>query len=241
MGALTPYNLLRCYAVGHFPMANDRDDPTIYLVDPEQRGIIPLEAFHVPRSLRKLIRQRPFELRVNSSFPEVIRACSEPTLDRPRTWLNDELIGLYIELFELGHAHSVEMWREGGLVGGLYGVSLGAAFFGESMFSRERDASKVALVELVGRLRAGGFRLLDTQFVTDHLKRFGAVEISRSRYRERLRHALTLNGHFPTDRCWFADNVLQTPYPPSPGATGSSGGAGCSGSMGASQRSTQTS
>ena len=187
---LTPELLLAAYARGRFPMAGDRDDPNIHWIEPLRRGVLPLESFHVPRSLRKLVRKRPFELKIDTAFGAVINACAEPTPDRPRTWLNDALIDLYVVLHRRGHAHSVETWRDGRLVGGLYGLKLGGAFFGESMFSRERDASKVALVELVARLRAGGFRLLDTQFVTDHLRSFGALEVPRLQYHKMLEAAL---------------------------------------------------
>lgn len=197
MQALPPELILSAYANGLFPMAKDRHDPTIHWLDPIRRGIIPLDRFHLPRSLRKVLRREPFELRVDTAFERVIEACAEATPERPRTWLNDELISAYIALARRGFAHSIECWRQDRLVGGLYGVALGAAFFGESMFSRERDASKVALVELVCRLRAGGFELLDTQFVTDHLKRFGAVEISRQDYRIRLRRAMVRRAVFP--------------------------------------------
>jgi leucyl/phenylalanyl-tRNA--protein transferase len=187
---LTPELLLTAYARGRFPMAGDRDDPEIHWIEPLRRGVIPLDGFHVPRSMRKLIRQQPFELRIDTAFAEVIDACAEPTPERPRTWLNDELLALYKAVHHLGHAHSVECWQDGRLVGGLYGIRLGAAFFGESMFSRVRDASKVALVELVARLHAGDFLLIDTQFVTDHLVRFGAMEIPRAEYKRRLAAAL---------------------------------------------------
>jgi leucyl/phenylalanyl-tRNA---protein transferase len=226
MRVLTMHDLLRCYARGEFPMANDRHDPTIYLINPEHRGIIPLDGFHMSRSLRRTVRRRPFTIRVDSAFARVIRACAEPTAERPSTWLNDGLIELYTALFEHGHAHSIECWDRERLVGGLYGVSLGAAFFGESMFSRERDASKIALAELVGRLRAGGYELLDTQFVTSHLRRFGAIEVPRSLYRLRLRQALGRPARFPKDDqpfgLWVADGSA-------------------SGSMGALQPSIQTS
>jgi leucyl/phenylalanyl-tRNA--protein transferase len=205
---LTPERLLRCYALGCFPMADDRDDPDIYLVDPEERGILPLDSFHVSRSLRKAVRRAPFELRVDSDFRQVIEACAAPSAVRDRSWLNAGLIDLYCALHEAGHAHSVESWRDGQLVGGLYGVSLGAAFFGESMFSRATDASKVALVELVGRLRAGGYQLLDTQFVTDHLASFGAVAIPRIDYRRMLRRALEQPRSFPTEPQGFAPLVV---------------------------------
>jgi leucyl/phenylalanyl-tRNA--protein transferase len=196
MLALTPDLLLCAYASGLFPMANDRHDPTIHWIEPRRRGVLPLDRFHQPRSLRRLIRRGRFEVRVDQAFPEVIEACAEPRPERPRTWLNDELIALYCTLHRQGHAHSVESWSDGRLVGGLYGVSLGAAFFGESMFSHQRDASKVALVALIERLRAGGYALLDTQFVTDHLRQFGAVEIPREAYQLELRRALELPAAF---------------------------------------------
>jgi leucyl/phenylalanyl-tRNA---protein transferase len=208
--------------------------------------VLPLERFHVPRSLRKAVRQKRFKIRIDTAFPRVIRLCAEATAERPRTWLNDGLIELYTALFEMGHAHSVECWEAGELVGGLYGISLGAAFFGESMFSRRRDASKVALVELVGRLRAGGFELLDTQFVTDHLRQFGAIEIPRAAYHLRLRTALARSARFPRDDqpfgLWVADGVSGGGV--SGGAAGSSGpvsGDGSSSSSGSSQARTQTS
>lgn len=196
MRVLTLHELLRCYARGEFPMANDRHDPTIYLINPERRGIVPLDRFHVPRSLRKPIRRGLFEIRVDTAFPQLIRACAEATDLRPRTWLNDGLIELYIALARHGYAHSVECWSEGKLAGGLYGVSLGAAFFGESMFSRVPNASKVALVELVGRLRAGGYELLDAQFVTDHLRQFGTVELNREEFHRLLEKALDIEADF---------------------------------------------
>lgn len=204
MLVLTPHRLLRCYATGRFPMADGRHDPVIYLVDPERRGILPLDRFHVPRSLRRTIRRGGFELAVDRDFRAVIEACAEATPARPTTWLNDELIELYVELARLGHAHSVEVRAQGRLVGGLYGVALGAAFFGESMFSRVTDASKVALVELVARLRAGGFRLLDTQFVTEHLRRFGAIEIPRAAYLLELKAAIARPARFPKEPQGFA-------------------------------------
>jgi len=217
MRVLTLHELLRCYARGEFPMANDRHDPTIYLINPERRGVIPLDRFHVPASLRRIVRRGTFEIHVDRDFAQVIRACAEPTDERPRTWLNDGLIELYTALHEHGHAHSVECWAGGELVGGLYGVSLGAGFFGESMFSRARDASKVALVELVGRLRAGGYELLDTQFVTDHLRRFGAIEIARAAYQARLRQALARRARFPRDGqpfgLWVVDGVSRGVVP----------------------------
>jgi leucyl/phenylalanyl-tRNA--protein transferase len=187
---LTPQLLLKAYSCGLFPMAESADDPTIFWVEPEVRGVIPLETFHVPRSLAKTIRQGPFEIRVNTAFPAVIDGCAEPAPGRRSTWINRTIRSLYCELHHLGHAHSVEAWQEDDLVGGLYGVSLGAAFFGESMFSRARDASKVCLVHLIERLNVNGYRLLDTQFTTDHLKRFGAVDVPRTRYDAMLADAV---------------------------------------------------
>jgi leucyl/phenylalanyl-tRNA--protein transferase len=218
MPALTPDLLLCAYASGLFPMANDRHDPTIHGIDPKRRGVLPLERFHQPKSLRKAIRRGQFEIRVDSAFDQVIDACAEVRPERPRTWLNDELIALYGALHRRGYAHSIESWAEGQLVGGLYGVSLGAAFFGESMFARMRDASKVALVVLVERLRAGGYRLLDTQFVTDHLRQFGAIEMTREQYHRELRRALTSPAVFYSDE---GAVVSGTPWLPSRGALGS--------------------
>jgi leucyl/phenylalanyl-tRNA--protein transferase len=192
MRPLTSDLLLRAYAMGIFPMARSRDDPRLYWIDPEQRGILPLDHFHVPRSLVKTLRRAPFEIRLDTAFEAVMRACAEPTPERPDSWINDEIVALFVELSRLGVAHSVETWRDGDLVGGLYGLGLGAAFFGESMFSRVADASKVALVHLVARLKASGYQLLDTQFVTEHLARFGAVEIPRHDYLRRLGRALDL-------------------------------------------------
>ena len=194
---LTPEILIRAYAAGIFPMAESADDPELFWVDPTRRGILPLDAFHVPRRLQRVLRRNVFEVRVDTDFTAVMRGCAEASETRPITWINDEIIRLYSALFERGAAHSVECWQEGALVGGLYGVSLGAAFFGESMFSRVTDASKVALVELVARLRRGGYRLLDTQFLTPHLARFGAVEISRAHYHRLLAKALRYPAVFP--------------------------------------------
>ncbi len=199
MLALTPDLLLCAYASGLFPMANDRHDPTIHWIEPRRRGVLPLDRFHQPKSLRKVIRRQRFEIRVDQAFERVILACAEPCPGRPRTWLNDDLIELYCTLHRQGYAHSVESWADERLVGGLYGVSLGAAFFGESMFSRAPDASKVALVALVERLQAGGYLLLDTQFVTDHLRRFGAIEIARDSYQRQLRQALETPAVFYSD------------------------------------------
>jgi len=187
---LTPQILLRAYALGVFPMAESADSKELYWFDPDERGIIPLESFHVPRRLKRVVRQGRFEVRIDSDFPAVVRGCAEATDTRPNTWINPEIEQLYAGLHRLGAAHSVESWRDGRLVGGLYGVALGGAFFGESMFSRETDASKVALVHLVARLRRNGFVLLDTQFVTEHLRSFGAIEIPRPAYKRRLAAAI---------------------------------------------------
>jgi len=182
--------LLACYERGVFPMADDRDDDRIFLIDPQHRGILPLESFHVSRRLARTVRQDRFEVRVDTAFHEVLARCAEAAPDRPKTWINHPIERLYGELHAHGHAHSIECWRDGDLQGGLYGVALKGAFFGESMFSRQADASKVALVHLVARLIAGGFVLLDTQFLTEHLAQFGAQEIVREDYRRRLAVAL---------------------------------------------------
>ena len=195
---LTPDILIRAYTAGVFPMAESADDPELFWVDPRRRGILPLDAFHVARRLRRVVRRQIFEIRCDSAFEDVIRACAEANEKRPNTWINDEIVRLYAALFARGAAHSVECWRVGELVGGLYGVSLGAAFFGESMFSRESEASKVALVHLVARLRLGGFRLLDTQFLTPHLAQFGGIEVSRRHYHRLLAAALSYRAVFPS-------------------------------------------
>ncbi len=197
MIALTPELLLRAYAAGIFPMAEDAEDREVFWVDPEQRGVLPLDDFHLPRRLRRVLRQELFEIRCDSAFAEVVRGCAEPRPERPKTWINNEIVQLYTALFRRGFAHSVECWHGGALVGGLYGVALGGAFFGESMFSRVTEASKVALAQLVARLRLGGFRLLDTQFVTPHLERFGAIEIPRRQYHRELAAALQVEAYFP--------------------------------------------
>lgn len=190
MRPLTSDLLLRAYASGIFPMARDRNDPRLYWIDPEQRGILPLDGFHVPKRLARTLRREPFDIRCDTAFEAVMRACAEAAPDRPDTWINEGIVSLFVELFRVGLAHSVEAWQDGRLVGGLYGLALGSAFFGESMFSRETDASKVVLVHLVARLKRGGFSLLDTQFVTDHLRQFGAIEIPRRDYQTRLTAAL---------------------------------------------------
>lgn len=183
--------LLKAYASGVFPMAESAADPEVFWVRPETRGVIPLEAFHVPKSLRKAIRRRDFEIRFDHDFEAVIDACAEKREERSSTWINAPIREAYVALHRRGHCHSVEAWRDGKLVGGLYGVSLGRAFFGESMFSKATDASKVCLVHLVERLRERGFVLLDTQFTTEHLKRFGAVDVPRGRYEKMLAEAIS--------------------------------------------------
>lgn len=199
MDEITPELLLRAYACGFFPMADSAESDALYWYDPPWRGVIPLDRFHVPRKLRRVVRQGRFDVRYDSAFPEVLEACAEPTEDRPKTWINDGIRQLYGALAETGHAHSVECWRNGDLIGGLYGVSLRGAFFGESMFSRAADASKVALVHLVAQLRACGFVLLDTQFMTDHLRQFGGLEISQAAYKQRLALALRVPARFEPD------------------------------------------
>jgi leucyl/phenylalanyl-tRNA--protein transferase len=192
--AITPEILLRAYAAGIFPMAESADDPGLFWVEPEIRGIIPLDGFHLPSRLRRTVRSDRFELRVDQDFEAVVAACAESRPDRAETWINRRIRRLYGELFALGYVHTVECWREGRLVGGLYGVSLGGAFFGESMFHRESDASKVALVHLVARLRRGGYQLLDTQFQTAHLAQFGTREVPRDSYRALLDAAIRADG-----------------------------------------------
>jgi leucyl/phenylalanyl-tRNA---protein transferase len=197
MTALTPDLLLRAYAAGIFPMADSAEDSELFWVDPERRGVLPLDQFHLPRRLRRTLRHGGFEVECDADFAAVIGGCAEATAVRPKTWINGEIARLYLALHRDGHAHSVEVRHDGLLVGGLYGVTLGAAFFGESMFSRMTDASKVALAHLVVRLRLGGFQLLDTQFATSHLERFGVTEIPRSAYHRRLDRALAAQAHFP--------------------------------------------
>ncbi|WP_069880585.1 leucyl/phenylalanyl-tRNA--protein transferase [Bosea sp. BIWAKO-01] len=187
---ITPEILLRAYAAGIFPMAESADDPNLFWVEPEVRGVIPLANFHLPSRLARTLRADPFEIRVDTAFEQVIAACAEARPDRPDTWINTRIRALFGALHQLGHAHSVECWRDGKLVGGLYGLSLGAAFFGESMFHRATDASKVALVHLVARLKRGGYRLLDAQFQTAHLAQFGTQEVPREAYRMLLEAAI---------------------------------------------------
>ncbi len=177
-------------------MGESRDDPTIYWVDPDKCGVLPLDQIHIPRSLRRLLRRTPFRVTFDAAFAETIAACAAPGSGRRTTWINDTIEHLYNDLFDLGYAHSVECWSDEGLAGGLYGVAIGGAFFGESMFSFRRDASKVALVHLVERLRVGGYVLLDTQFVTEHLRRFGAREVPRPKYLRQLAAALKVDADF---------------------------------------------
>ena len=194
--AITPEIMLRAYAAGIFPMAESADDPSLFWVEPELRGIIPLDRFHLSARLARTVRSDRFEVSVDHDFDAVIEGCAHGGPDRDRTWINAPIRRLYRELFDLGFVHTVECRRDGQLVGGLYGVSLGAAFFGESMFHRETDASKVALVHLVARLKRGGYRLLDTQFQTGHLAQFGTIEIPRDDYRHLLDEALRHQGNW---------------------------------------------
>jgi len=187
---LTPEVLLKAYACGIFPMAEDADDPALFWIDPPERGIIPLDAFHVPSRLARTVRSGRLTVVCDRDFSAVIDACAEPGPKRARTWINAPIRKLYSGLFDMGHCHTVEVYDGDALVGGLYGVSLGRAFFGESMFHRVRDASKIALVHLVARLRLGGFELLDTQFLTDHLASFGATQVPQERYGRMLSSAI---------------------------------------------------
>jgi leucyl/phenylalanyl-tRNA--protein transferase len=191
-----PAELLDCYRRGVFPMAEAREDQRLFLIDPEKRGLMPLDRFHVPRRLARTIRGERFTVTTDRQFTAVMRACAAPGPGREETWINDPIVSLYQRLHLMGYAHSVECWRERKIVGGLYGVALDGAFFGESMFSTARDASKVALVHLAARLIAGGFKLLDAQFWTDHLAQFGAIEVDRAEFRRRLDSALGVRGDF---------------------------------------------
>jgi leucyl/phenylalanyl-tRNA--protein transferase len=193
---ITPELLLQAYRIGVFPMGERRDDPKLYWLDPRLRAILPLEGFHLPKRLARTVRQGVFEVTADRAFTDVMRACAEPRPGHPESWINEPILALYGDLHRRGHAHSIECRQDGKLVGGLYGVSVGAAFFGESMFSRERDASKVALVHLVARLIKGGFRLLDCQFMTEHLRSFGALEIPREEFRTLLADAIDRPARF---------------------------------------------
>ncbi|MFN3592644.1 MAG: leucyl/phenylalanyl-tRNA--protein transferase, partial [Thermaurantiacus sp.] len=195
MRELDPPLLLRAYAAGLFPMADTRDSPDIFWVEPRRRGILPIDAFHLPRSLARTLKRERFRHSADAAFEAVIEACADTIPGREQTWINHTILAAYVRLHREGHAHSLETWdADGRLVGGLYGVRIGAAFFGESMFSRATDASKAALAHLVARLRVGGFRLLDTQFLTAHLARFGGIEVKRSRYLALLADALGARG-----------------------------------------------
>ncbi|MGB0696380.1 MAG: leucyl/phenylalanyl-tRNA--protein transferase [Rhodospirillaceae bacterium] len=199
MITITPDIVVRAYASGVFPMAKAHDDPRLYWVDPDRRGILPLDGLRVSRSLRKKLRKSEFTIKTDTQFVEVVKQCAAPAPGRRETWINDEIEQLFTDLHDLGLAHSIETWKDGELVGGLYGLAVGGAFFGESMFSRCTDASKVALCHLVARLNKGGFRLLDTQFVTDHLSSLGAIEIPRSDYHRLLARSLQVHGD------WYID------------------------------------
>jgi leucyl/phenylalanyl-tRNA--protein transferase len=196
---ITPELMLRAYQAGLFPMAETRHGDRLYWLEPERRGVLPLDGFHCPRRLRRTVLSAKFQVTVDQDFPGIIAGCAEQAPGREDTWINEDIERLFVALHRQGHAHSVECWQDGVLAGGLYGVALGGAFFGESMFTRGRDASKVALVHLVMRLRAGGFCLLDTQFVTSHLAHFGAAEIPRDRYRVLLAEAVMVRARWGVD------------------------------------------
>jgi len=217
---ITPDILLRAYSIGLFPMAESAEDQNLFWIDPEARGVFPLDGMIVSKRLAKTIRSDRFEVRVDCDFEAVIEACASVSAGREKTWINWRIKRLYRQLFEQGRVHTVEAWRYGALVGGLYGVALGAAFFGESMFYRQTDASKVALVHLAGRLAAGGFRLLDTQFVTPHLETLGAIEVSKEHYRVMLAEAVAQKADFwvwPKDRTVSGREVLDAlPRPAEP-------------------------
>ena len=196
MTTITPKILLQAYTIGIFPMAEAAEDNALYWVEPDERGIIPLHGLRISQSLRKQVRKQSFEIRIDWAFSEVIEACAAKTKNRKSTWINGRICKLYTQLHKMGHCHSVECWQDGKLVGGLYGVRIGAAFFGESMFSRVTNASKVALVHLVARLNAGGFQLLDAQFMNPHLKTLGAIVMSKADYKELLPTAIAASADF---------------------------------------------
>jgi leucyl/phenylalanyl-tRNA---protein transferase len=191
--------ILTCYRRGLFPMAESQDDPNLFLVDPDMRGVLPLDDFHVPRRLRKTVRGAPYEIRSNTAFEAVLEGCAAPAPGRENTWINPLIGKLYTQLHRAGHAHCVEAWRQDELVGGLYGVAIGGAFFGESMFSRARDASKIALVHLAGLLIRNGFILLDAQFHNPHLEQFGLIEVTRTQFRSELAKAIHAPASFTSD------------------------------------------
>jgi len=216
---ITPEIVLKAYAEGLFPMAERRDDPNLFWVSPDRRGIFPLDGFHVSKRLGRTVRSDKFAVTADTAFREVMEACAAPAAGREDTWINDEILRLYAALFASGHAHSVEARQDGKLVGGLYGVRLGGAFFGESMFSTVSDASKVALVHLVARLKCGGFRLLDAQFLTPHLARLGAVEITRQQYLAKLQTAMAAPAYWPAS----SGSVGMASLAPALGDTGLTG------------------
>ncbi len=193
---ITPQVLLKAYTCGIFPMAESADDPALYWIEPQHRGILPLHKVHVPRRLARTLKSAPYLVKFDTNIEGVIEGCASSRPGRRSTWINERIRGLYRDLFSLGHCHTVEVWEGQRLVGGLYGVALNGAFFGESMFSYARDASKIALVYLAARLAYGGFRLLDTQFVTDHLRQFGTVELNREEFHRLLEKALAVDGDF---------------------------------------------
>jgi leucyl/phenylalanyl-tRNA--protein transferase len=202
---ITPEILLKAYAAGIFPMAEDANDPSLFWVEPRERGVIPLDCFHISKRLARTVRSDVFDVRVDHDFDAVIEGCAAPAFDREKTWISGRIRQLYGDLYDLGHCHTVEVYQQGQLVGGLYGVRLGGAFFGESMFHTVRDASKVALVHLMARLRRGGFTLLDTQFVTEHLAQFGAIEVPRREYKALLRAAIERNANW---HVWPRDRIV---------------------------------
>jgi leucyl/phenylalanyl-tRNA---protein transferase len=193
---ITPQVLLKAYGCGIFPMAESAEDPALYWIEPQHRGILPLDAVHVPKRLARTVRTTPFQIRIDTDYDGVIDGCAAARPGRRSTWINAKIRGLYKDLFRMGHCHTVEVWHQDKLVGGLYGVELGGAFFGESMFSYERDASKIALLYLAARLVHGGFRLLDTQFVTSHLEQFGTLEVGREAFHSLLEDALNVSADF---------------------------------------------
>jgi len=193
---LEPELLLKCYKAGVFPMANSRDDKEIFFVDPEKRGIIPLNGLHISKSLKKFIKKMNYKITINKAFNEVIKKCAEPSYSRGETWISHDIERMYCELHYYGNAHSIEVWESNNLVGGVYGLAIGGAFFGESMFSEEKNASKVALVKLVEQLAMKNFILLDTQFLTKHLQSMGGIEIQRKEYHKLLNNALNISTEF---------------------------------------------
>lgn len=214
MTEITADLVLRAYTIGFFPMAEHRDDADIFWVSPEQRGIIPLDAVHIPRKLRQTLRHNPYRVVCNRDFAGVMAGCAKGTPKRPDTWISPRIVELFTELHKAGHAHSVEVYNaEDRLVGGLYGIALGGAFFGESMFSEETDASKIALIHLIARLHHSGFTLLDTQFITPHLQQFGAIEIEREEYLDLLEKALPVDAQFytaPDNQLALLESLLQS-------------------------------